>query len=54
MILIHWTKEFPTFVSAIDEYYPNLNGRNIALETHQKECEALKKLLDVKKDLKNI
>lgn len=43
-------KEFPTFDVAVDEFYSTLIGQKIDLKTYQQECEALKKLSNVKKD----
>lgn len=43
-------KEFPTFDAAVDEFYSTLIGQKIDLKTYQQECEALKKLSNVKKD----
>lgn len=43
-------KEFPTFDAAVDEFYSTLVGQKIDLKTYQQECEALKKLTNVKKD----
>lgn len=43
-------KEFPKFDSAVDEFYSTMIGQKIDLKTYQQECEALKKLSNVKKD----
>lgn len=43
-------KELPTFDAAVDEYYSTMIGQKIDLKTYQQECEALKKLSNVKKD----
>lgn len=43
-------QELPTFDSAVDEFYSTLIGQKIDLKTYQQECEALKKLSNVKKD----
>lgn len=43
-------KEFSLFDSAVDEFYSTLVGQKIDLKTYQQECEALKKLSNVKKD----
>lgn len=43
-------KDFPTFDAAVDEYYSTMIGQKIDLKTYQQECDALKKLSNVKKD----
>lgn len=42
--------EFETFMLAVDEFYSTLEGQKIDIKTLQQEREALKKLLNVKKD----
>lgn len=43
-------KEFDRFDSAVDEFYSTLIGQKIDMKTFSQECEALKKLSNVKKD----
>lgn len=43
-------REFEHFDTAVDEFYSTLIGQKIDLKTYQQECEALKKLSNVKKD----
>lgn len=43
-------KEFTKFDLAVDEFYSTMVGQKIDLKTYQHECEALKKLSNVKKD----
>lgn len=43
-------KEFAKFDLAVDEFYSTMVGQKIDLKTYQQECEALKKLSNVKKD----
>lgn len=42
--------EFETFDAAVDEFYSTMIGQKIDLKTYQQECEALKKLSNVRKD----
>lgn len=42
--------EFPTYDAAVDEFYSTMIGQKIDLKTYQQECEALKKLSNVRKD----
>lgn len=42
--------EYETFNAAVDEFYSTLIGQKIDMKTYQQECEALKKLSNVKKD----
>lgn len=42
--------EFAKFDLAVDEFYSTMVGQKIDLKTYQQECEALKKLSNVKKD----
>lgn len=46
-------QEFPSFDAAVDEFYSTLIGQKIDLKTYQQECEALKKLSNVKKGIYN-
>lgn len=43
-------KEFERFDTAVDEFYSTLIGQKIDMKTFNQECEALKKLSNVKKD----
>lgn len=43
-------KEYETFDAAVDEFFSTMIGQKIDLKTHQQECEALKKLSNVRKD----
>lgn len=43
-------KELNTFDLAVDEFYSTLVSQKIDLKTYQQECEAMKKLSNVKKD----
>lgn len=43
-------KEFKTYDAAVDEFYSSMVSQKIDLKTYQQECEALKKLSNVKKD----
>lgn len=43
-------KEFDRFDSSVDEFYSTLIGQKIDMLTFNQECEALKKLSNVKKD----
>lgn len=43
-------KEFDRFDTAVDEFYSTLIGQKIDMKTFNQECEALKKLSNVKKD----
>lgn len=43
-------KEFATFDSAVDEFYSSMVSQKIDLKTYQQECEALKKLSNVRRD----
>jgi predicted ribosome quality control (RQC) complex YloA/Tae2 family protein len=44
------TREFPSFVQAVDEFYSNLESQKIDLKAFQQEREALKKLSNVRQD----
>lgn len=43
-------KEFDTFDSSVDEFYSTLISQKIDMKTFNQECEALKKLSNVKRD----
>lgn len=42
--------EFKTYDAAVDEFYSSMVSQKIDLKTYQQECEALKKLSNVKRD----
>ena len=42
--------EFPTFLSAVDEFFSTIEGQKIDLKTLQQEKDAFKKLDNVRKD----
>lgn len=44
------SKEFETFDSAVDEFYSTMISQKIDMKTFNQECEALKKLSNVKRD----
>lgn len=43
-------KEFETFDASVDEFYSTMIGQKIDMKAFNQECEALKKLSNVKKD----
>lgn len=43
-------KEFETFDASVDEFYSTMIGQKIDMKTFNQECEALKKLSNVKRD----
>lgn len=44
------TREFPSFIQAVDEFYSNVESQKIDLKAFQQEREALKKLSNVRSD----